>query len=213
MILTPYDVDLDRNAGELPAADADRRFSSARRRCFPTRSPSCMATPRRSYAEFYARAQAPRLGAGQARHRPGRHRLGDARQHARHARMPLRRADDAAACSTRSTPGSTPPSLAFMLDHAETKVLIVDREFSAVMAEALALAKVKPLVIDYDDPDCRGARARDRLPRLRDAPRGGRSRILPGQAATTNGTRSRSTTPRARPAIPRASSITIAAPI
>jgi len=43
--------------------------------------------------------------------------------------------------------------LAFQLDHAETKVLIVDREFSGVVKEALALAKAKPLVIDYDDPD------------------------------------------------------------
>ncbi|TJX76475.1 MAG: acyl-CoA synthetase [Mesorhizobium sp.] len=43
--------------------------------------------------------------------------------------------------------------IAFQLDHAETKVLIVDREFSAVVGEALGLAKVKPMVIDYDDPD------------------------------------------------------------
>ncbi|WP_353644176.1 acyl-CoA synthetase [Mesorhizobium sp. WSM2239] len=43
--------------------------------------------------------------------------------------------------------------IAFQLDHAETKVLIVDREFSAVVKEALALAKVRPLVIDYDDPE------------------------------------------------------------
>ncbi|MFY8099949.1 MAG: AMP-binding protein, partial [Allorhizobium sp.] len=41
--------------------------------------------------------------------------------------------------------------LAFSLDHAETKVLIVDREYAGVMAEALALASVKPLVIDYSD--------------------------------------------------------------
>jgi fatty-acyl-CoA synthase len=46
--------------------------------------------------------------------------------------------------------------LGFTLDHAETKVLIVDREFSGVMKEALALAKVKPLVIDYDDPEFSG---------------------------------------------------------
>lgn len=43
--------------------------------------------------------------------------------------------------------------LAFQLDHAESKVLIVDREFSGVVREALAMAKAKPLVIDYDDPD------------------------------------------------------------
>jgi len=43
--------------------------------------------------------------------------------------------------------------IAFQLDHAESKVLIVDREFSQVVKEALALAKVKPLVIDYNDPE------------------------------------------------------------
>jgi len=43
--------------------------------------------------------------------------------------------------------------IAFTLDHAETKVLIVDQEFSKVVKEALALAKVKPLVIDYVDPE------------------------------------------------------------
>jgi fatty-acyl-CoA synthase len=46
--------------------------------------------------------------------------------------------------------------LAFTLDHADTKVLIVDREFSKVMKEALAHAKAKPLVIDYDDPEFTG---------------------------------------------------------
>jgi fatty-acyl-CoA synthase len=46
--------------------------------------------------------------------------------------------------------------LAFTLDHADTKVLIVDREFSSVMKEALAHAKAKPLVIDYDDPEFTG---------------------------------------------------------
>ncbi len=43
--------------------------------------------------------------------------------------------------------------IAFQLDHANTKILITDREFSPVMTEALALAKVKPLIIDYNDPD------------------------------------------------------------
>ena len=43
--------------------------------------------------------------------------------------------------------------IAFQLDHAETKVLFVDREFAGVVSQALALAKVKPLIIDYDDPE------------------------------------------------------------
>ena len=43
--------------------------------------------------------------------------------------------------------------IAFQLDHADTRILIVDREFSAVMKQALEIAEVSPLVIDYDDPD------------------------------------------------------------
>ena len=46
--------------------------------------------------------------------------------------------------------------IAFQFDHAETKVLITDREFSKVVNEALRLAKVRPLVIDYDDPEFGG---------------------------------------------------------
>lgn len=41
--------------------------------------------------------------------------------------------------------------IAFQLDHANTKVLITDREFAPVVTEALTLATVKPLVIDFDD--------------------------------------------------------------
>jgi fatty-acyl-CoA synthase len=49
------------------------------------------------------------------------------------------------------------PAIAFMLDHSETKVVLVDREFSGVMRDALKQAKVKPLVIDVDDPVYDGA--------------------------------------------------------
>ena len=43
--------------------------------------------------------------------------------------------------------------IAFQLDHADCRILIVDREFSAVVAKALEQTKVAPLVIDYDDPN------------------------------------------------------------
>ena len=43
--------------------------------------------------------------------------------------------------------------VAFQLDHADSKVVIVDREFQPVMKEALAIAKVKPLVIDFNDTE------------------------------------------------------------
>ena len=43
--------------------------------------------------------------------------------------------------------------IAFQLDHAESKLVIVDREFSAVMADALSRTSLKPLVMDFDDPE------------------------------------------------------------
>src|SRR5262249_33850372 len=48
-------------------------------------------------------------------------------------------------------------TIAFQLDHGEAKALIVDREFARLAQDALALAKSKPLVIDYDDPEYSGA--------------------------------------------------------
>lgn len=43
-------------------------------------------------------------------------------------------------------------AIAFILQHAETRVLITDTEFSATIAAALELLPNKPLVIDIDDP-------------------------------------------------------------
>ena len=42
-------------------------------------------------------------------------------------------------------------SIAFILDHAEAKVLFTDREFSKTIKGALDLVQEKPLVIDIDD--------------------------------------------------------------
>jgi fatty-acyl-CoA synthase len=46
--------------------------------------------------------------------------------------------------------------IAFMLDHAESKIVITDSEFTPVMKEALGEARVKPLLIDYADPTVSG---------------------------------------------------------
>ena len=44
------------------------------------------------------------------------------------------------------------PSIAFQLDHGGAKIILVDPEFSGVIAEALTLMKgPKPFVIDVDD--------------------------------------------------------------
>jgi fatty-acyl-CoA synthase len=44
-------------------------------------------------------------------------------------------------------------AIALQLDHADTKILVVDREFSEVAEQAVKRASVTPLIIDYDDPD------------------------------------------------------------
>ncbi len=43
-------------------------------------------------------------------------------------------------------------NIAFMIDHAETKVLITDTEFSGVVSEALKMTSRRPVIIDYADP-------------------------------------------------------------
>ena len=54
-------------------------------------------------------------------------------------------------------------TIAFMLDHAEAKVLLTDREFSATIEKALTLVKVKPLVIDVDDATFEGGKLLGKL--------------------------------------------------
>jgi len=47
-------------------------------------------------------------------------------------------------------------ALAFILEHAEAKVLITDREFSGVIKKAMGMMTRKMLVIDIDDPQAKG---------------------------------------------------------
>src|ERR1700680_2588155 len=51
------------------------------------------------------------------------------------------------------------PSIAFQLDHGGAKIILVDPEFTGVIAEALTLMKgSKPFVIDVDDATFAGGR-------------------------------------------------------
>jgi fatty-acyl-CoA synthase len=54
-------------------------------------------------------------------------------------------------------------SIAFILQHSETKVLITDTEFAPVIGKALERVETKPLVIDIDDPRGKGG---ERLGRM-----------------------------------------------
>src|SRR6185369_13950640 len=51
------------------------------------------------------------------------------------------------------------PSIAFQLDHGAAKIIVVDPEFSGVIAEALTLMNgPKPLVVDVDDASFPGGK-------------------------------------------------------
>ena len=154
MAITPYDVDLDRNPANFqpltPLGFLERAAS-----VFPQHTAVIHGPLKRSYAEFYARCR--RLGSTLAKRGIGR---GDtvsvllANTPATlecHYGVPMVQA----VLNTLNTRLDA-AIIAFSLDHADAKIVIIDREFSKVMKEALALAKVKPLVVDYDDPEYSG---------------------------------------------------------
>jgi fatty-acyl-CoA synthase len=151
---TPYDRDLDRNAANFqpltPLTFLERAAS-----VYPDRTAIIHGALRRSYAEFYARSR--RLASALAQRGIG---WGDtvavmlANTPAMlecHYGVPM----TGAVLNTLNTRLDA-AVIAFSLDHAEAKVFIVDREFTKIAGPALAAAGVKPLVIDYDDPEFSG---------------------------------------------------------
>jgi hypothetical protein len=80
----------------------------------------------------------------------GRHGRGDAPNTRRCSRR-IRRADDRRRAERAQHPARCRGDR-LQLDHGEAKVLITDREFSAVIEAALA-GRTKPLVIDYRRPE------------------------------------------------------------
>ncbi|MBN9051199.1 MAG: acyl-CoA synthetase [Rhizobiales bacterium] len=152
---SPYDIDLDRNPANFqpltPLGFLERAAS-----VYPDHTAIVHGALRRNYRDFYARSR--RLASALAQRGIGR---GDTvsvmlantpAMLEAHYGVPM-----CGAVLNSLNTRLDAAILAFTLDHAEAKVLIVDREYSKVMKEALALAKVKPLVIDYDDPEYSGA--------------------------------------------------------
>jgi len=155
MAKTPYDTDLDRNPANFQPL-TPLGFLERAAAVFPDHTAIIHGKLRRNYAEFYARTR--RLASALAKRGIKR---GDtvsvllANTPASiecHYGVPMAQA----VLNTLNTRLDA-AIIAFALDHAEAKIVITDREFSKVMKEALALAKVKPLVIDYDDPEFSGA--------------------------------------------------------
>ncbi|HXF89492.1 MAG TPA: acyl-CoA synthetase [Xanthobacteraceae bacterium] len=154
MTRTKYDIDLDRSPANFqpltPLTLLERAAS-----VFPAHTAIIHGKLRRSYAEFYARTR--RLASALAKRGIAR---GDTVSAVlantpamleAHYGVPM----TGAVLNTINTRLDA-ATIAFILEHAEAKVLLTDREYSATVKEALTRSKAKPLVIDYDDPEFSG---------------------------------------------------------
>ena len=146
-----YDSDLDRNPANFQPL-TPLSFLQRTALAHPQMTAIIHGTRRYSYGAFYARAR--RLASALAREGIGR---GDTVSVLLANTPPMLEAHHGVpmtggvlnALNTRLDPAS----IAFMLDHSDAKIFIADREFAECANAALAIAKVKPLVISYDDPE------------------------------------------------------------
>ena len=149
-----YNTDLDRNAANFqpltPIAFLERTAS-----IFPDRLAVVHGAIRRNYRDLYARTR--RLGSALAALGVGKNDTVTAMLANTPAMLECHYGVPMAGAVLNTLNTRLDPAIiAFTLDHAETRVLITDREFSGVIKQALALAKTRPIVIDYDDPEFTG---------------------------------------------------------
>jgi fatty-acyl-CoA synthase len=146
-----YDTGLERNTANFQAL-TPLSFLERAAKVFPERTAIIHGTRSLSYAQYYERAR----------------RLASAL-----SQLGVKRGDTVAVMLANTPPmldahygvpmtGAVlnalntrldASALAFILDHGEAKVLITDREFAGTIKQTLALARTKPIVIDYDDPE------------------------------------------------------------
>jgi fatty-acyl-CoA synthase len=151
----PYDIDLDRNPANFQPL-TPLGFLERAAAVYPAHTAIIHGPLRRTYAEFYSRTR--RLASALAKRGIKR---GDTVS-AMLANTPAMLEAHYGVPMTQGVLNTLntrldAATIAFSLDHAETTVLIVDREFSKTAKDALAFATVRPLIIDYDDPEYSGA--------------------------------------------------------
>jgi fatty-acyl-CoA synthase len=154
MIVSAYDVDLDRNPANFQPL-TPLTFLERAAAVFPDHVAVIHGALKRSYREFYARSR--RLASVLTRRGFGR---GDtiavllANTPAMlecHYGVPM----CGAVLNTLNTRLDA-AAIAFMLGHGEAKALIVDREFSKLARDALAKCAARPLIVDHDDAEYSG---------------------------------------------------------
>jgi fatty-acyl-CoA synthase len=149
---TPYDDGLDKNPANF-AVLTPLDFIERSADIYPDRLAVVHGPVRRSWKETRERAR--RLASALARHGIGK---GDTvaailpnipEMFEAHFGVPM-----AGAVLNALNTRLDAPTLAFMLNHGHAKVLLVDREFSPLAAQALRDVDHPVLVIDVNDPTC-----------------------------------------------------------
>ncbi len=162
---TAYQTGLDRNPANYqpltPLTFLERAAS-----VFPDHTAIVHGNLRRSYADFYSRSR--QLASALASHGVTRNTTVSVMLANTPAMLECHYGVPMCGGVLHSINTRLEPAIvAFQLDHAYSKVVIVDREFMPLMQEALALATAKPLLIQYDDPEFDGPKdngPRDKAP-------------------------------------------------
>ena len=154
MTENPYNSGLDRNPANYqpltPLTFLERAAS-----VFPDHTAIVHGALRRDYAEFYARSR--QLASALARHGVGRGDTVSALLSNTPAMLECHYGVPMCGAVLHTINTRLDAAIiAFQLGHAMSRVVIADREFMPLLQEALALAPVKPLVIQYDDPEFDG---------------------------------------------------------
>lgn len=150
----PYNIGLDRNPANYqpltPLSFLERAAS-----VFPDHTAIVHGALRLSYAEFYARSR--RLASALAQAGIGRGDTVSALLANTPAMLECHYGVPMCGAVLHSINTRLDAALiAFQLDHASSKVVVVDREFLPLIQEALALATVTPILIRYDDAEYDG---------------------------------------------------------
>ena len=151
----PYNIGLDRNPANFqpltPLTFLERAAS-----VFPEHTAIIHGALRRNYADFYARSR--QLGSALTeQYGIGRGDTVSALLANTPAMLECHYGVPMCGAVLHSINTRLDPTvIAFQLDHAMSRVVIVDREFMPLLQDALTLATVNPVVILYDDPEFSG---------------------------------------------------------
>ena len=153
----PYSTGLDRNpANHQPLSPLS--FLARAAEIFPHRTAIVHGPLRRSYAEFYARSR--QLASALAKRGIGRGDTVSVLLPNTPAMLECHHGVPMCGAVLHSINTRLDAALiAFQLDHADSKVLIVDGEFIALAREALSLTQAAPLLVRCDDPEFDGPAA------------------------------------------------------